>query len=269
MKSVRNRSVFVLFFALAFISCSDQNISRTKSERPSVILKLDDLWYEEGLVHPGWTQVVEFLNAEGVLGTIGLVCSSLEEGNQAYFQWIKDRESEGYEIWHHGYCHCKPMVDQEEKREFRGTDYTYQLNHLQKSQDLAHEKLDITFRSFGAPYNATDEFTAKALAQIPEIQIWMYKDSKAMTDKFVLDRIPEVNIEYPVHIPDFKKLKAGYEKFHDEPILILQGHPRSWVDDPARFEEFTRIVLFLKSQKVRFTTPYTYFKRNSKSSPAI
>ncbi|MEM1358938.1 MAG: hypothetical protein AAGF89_12105, partial [Bacteroidota bacterium] len=79
-----------------------------KSSSPFVILKLDDLWYEEGLVHPGWLRVFDFLRQEEVIGTIGLVCNSLEAGSADYFQWIKDREAEGHEIWHHGYCHCKP-----------------------------------------------------------------------------------------------------------------------------------------------------------------
>lgn len=251
---------FLLIGFLSF-SCGGPQLFEGDPQKPYVILKLDDLWYEEGLVHPGWQQVVDFLNQEGVQGTIGLVCNSLEEGDEAYFQWIKNREAEGYEIWHHGYCHCKPTIDGEEKREFRGTPYAYQLEHLSKAQQLAKDKLGITLRSFGAPYNSTDAFTAQALAQIPDLKVWMYKETQSPTKKYVLPRIPEVNIEYPVHIPDFEKLKAGYEQFKGEPILIIQGHPRSWVDEPSRFETFKEIVLFLKSERVRFTTPYSYYQK--------
>ncbi|GAA4825063.1 hypothetical protein GCM10023331_06870 [Algivirga pacifica] len=223
-----------------------------------MILKLDDLWYEDGLVHPGWVQVFQFLKEEEVQGTIGLVCNSLEEGRDAYFQWIKDRKSEGHEVWHHGYCHCKPVVKEKAEREFRGTDYTYQYEHLSRASELAKEKLGITLRTFGAPYNSTNEHTAKALDSLPEIKVWLYKETTVPTSKQVLKRIPEVNIEYPVHVPDFLKFKEGYEKYRSEKLLVIQGHPRSWVENPERFEEFKRIVLFLKSEKVRFTTPYDY-----------
>ena len=57
--------------------------------KPFVILKLDDLWCEDGLVYPGWEQVVNFLNEQGIKGTIGIIGSSLEDGNPAYFNWIK------------------------------------------------------------------------------------------------------------------------------------------------------------------------------------
>lgn len=250
-----------LFVLLLFFSAcsSPRNLTRN-TKKPFVVLKLDDLWYENGLVHPGWQQVVDFLNEQKVTGTIGLICDSLEDGDSTYYQWIKQRHSEGYEIWHHGLCHCKPTVDGVEQREFRGTDYDYQLENLTRAQRLTQEKLGITLRSFGAPYNSTDDFTAQAMAQIPDLKVWMYKETKTPTDKFILPRIAEVNIEYPVHVPDFEQFKAGYEKFKDEPILVIQGHPRSWVEDKSRFETFKKIVAFLQSENVRFTTPYAYYQ---------
>lgn len=248
----------ILFLGVA---CHASKYSPTERSRPSVVLKLDDLWYEDGLVHPGWVQVMDFLRAEEVVGTIGLVCNSLEEGTAEYFQWIKDREAEGHEIWHHGYCHCKPTVEEQQRREFRGTDYDYQFDHLSSAHELAKEKLAITLRTFGAPYNSTDEHTARALDSLPDIKIWLYKETQAPTSKHVFARIPEVNIEYPVHIPDFAKFQAGYTKHKDQDLLVIQGHPRSWVEDPARFEDFKRIILFLKAEQVKFTTPYAYYQQ--------
>ncbi|MEL7117916.1 MAG: DUF2334 domain-containing protein [Bacteroidota bacterium] len=264
MKAINKIPFISCLILLLLSSCSSSKFFKGDADQPFVVLKLDDLWYEKGLVHPGWLQVVDFLNKEKVRGTIGLICDSLEEGNEDYFQWIKDRQAEGYEIWHHGYCHCKPTVDGEEKREFRGTSFEYQVEHLLKAQRLGKVKLDIEFKSFGAPYNSTDEFTAKALDQIPGLKVWMYKETKAPTNKYILKRISEVNIEYPVHVPDFEQLKAGYNKHKNEPILVIQGHPRSWVDDPARFETFKQIILFLKEEKVQFTTPYSYYQSQKK-----
>lgn len=249
-----------LIILWCYTSCRVNKNHAGQSASPTVILKLDDLWYEDGLVHPGWIQVFDFLQEQEVIGTIGLVCNSLEEGGDTYFQWIKDREAEGHEIWHHGYCHCKPVLEGSERREFRGTDYAYQYAHLAQAQQLAKDKLGIVFHTFGAPYNSTDAFTARALDSLPEIKIWLYKETTVPTDKYVLSRIPEVNIEYPVHIPDFDKFKQGYQEHKDEDVLVIQGHPRSWVEVPARFEAFKRIVLFLKAEGAHFTTPYSYYQ---------
>ena len=67
-----------------------------------------------------------------------------------------------------------------------------------------------------------------------------------------------MNIEYPVHIPDFQQFKAGYEKYKKESLLVIQGHPRSWVKDSNRMDNFKQIITFLKSENVEFTTPIAY-----------
>ncbi|MBX2871059.1 MAG: hypothetical protein KTR30_03140 [Saprospiraceae bacterium] len=241
------------------VACQSQKVPEKSTVGPFVILKLDDLWYEDELVHPGWLQAIEFLQEQEVVGTVGLVGKSLEAAAPEYYDWIKQRAGEGFEFWNHGYCHCKPVVEGEERREFRGTDFGFQLEQLSKTQSLAKEKLGMTLRSFGAPYNATDDSTALALATIPELEVWMYKETIVPTTKFLLDRIQPVNIEYPVHIPDFDKFKKGYEAYKEEEVLVLQGHPRSWVDDSARFVAFQQIILFLKAEQAQFITPYAYY----------
>lgn len=257
---IQSKSLMAIL-SLGIISCSINRHTIAESPAPQVILKLDDLWYEDGLVHPGWLQVIDFLNRENIVGTIGVVCNSLEDGTDDYYRWITDRSDEGHEIWHHGYCHCKPIVDSTEVREFRGTSYDYQLDHLSKAQSLAKDRLDITFRTFGAPYNSTDKHTARALDQIDDIKVWLYKETDYPTSKYVMERVPAVNIEYPVHVPDYDQLVAGYALHNDKDLLVIQGHPRSWVQDLSRFETFKQIVLFLKAEGARFTTPYEYYRR--------
>ncbi|WP_367391253.1 DUF2334 domain-containing protein [Lewinella sp. LCG006] len=254
-------SIFFVVFILLLNGCSTTKNRPAGSTRPMVILKLDDLWFEDGLVHPGWIQVVDFLNSMKVKGTIGIVGNSLEEGDSTYFNWIKQRHEEGYEIWHHGFCHCRHQEEEVEIREYRGENLAAQTESLLNTQQLAQEKLGITLRSFGAPYNSTDQHTASALAEIPDLKVWMYKETDCSTDKFLLPRIAEVNIEYPVHQPDFEQFKQGYEQFKNEPVLVIQGHPRSWVEDESRFEAFKRIILFLVEEKVTFVTPYGYYLR--------
>ncbi len=252
----------IVYFLVVFatLSCQSQKIGSEANASPYVILKLDDLWNEDEVVHPGWVQVVDFLRKEKVVGSIGIVGESLENGKPEYFEWIRRQAQEGFEFWNHGYCHCKPSVNGEEMREFRGTDLAFQLENLNETQRLASEKLGMTLRSFGAPYNATDANTLEALATIPELKVWMYKETAGDTEKLVLKRIKKVNIEYPVHVPNFQQFKEGYEQHEDENLLVLQGHPRSWVEDAERFKNFQQIIRFLKSKKVRFITPYDYYQ---------
>jgi len=226
---------------------------------PYVVLKLDDLHYEDGLVHPGWLQVIDFLDEEGVPAAIGIVGKSIADASSDYVEWVQQRDRDGHEIWHHGFCHCRQTVDGVEIREYRGTSYAEQSESLNKTQALSRERLGIELQTFGAPYNSSDAFTAEALGGIDGLRVWLYKDTEHATDKFVIKRIKSVNIEYPVHVPDFEQFKAGYEQHKTEPILVIQGHPRSWVNDPQRFEEFKQIVLFLKAQGAQFITPIEYY----------
>lgn len=255
------QQILLLGLSLVFLLANCSILPRKQNSVPKqyVILKLDDLWHEGEVVHPGWIQVMDFLNAEKITGTIGIVGNSLETDNQEYFAWIQQRHKEGHEIWHHGFCHCRHTTEGVEIREYRGESLEAQCESIVKTQQLALEKLGIRLRSFGAPYNSTDESTAIALAKIPDLKVWMYKETQASTDKFVLNRIKEVNIEYPVHNPDFEQFKMGYAKNQSEPILIIQGHPRSWTKDLNRFENFKQIIFFLKAQKVQFVTPYGYY----------
>lgn len=254
---------FIITFSL-LLSCNSVKEIPSVKTKPFIILKLDDLWCRNDVVHSGWEQVVEFLNSHEVVGTIGLIGSSLEKDNPSYFDWIKKRKEEGYEIWNHGYCHCRINDKGTEVREFRGKGLEDQAESIFKTQKLAKEKLGISLRTFGAPYNSTDEYTSEVLEKNPDLKIWLYKETATPSSKFLLNRIPEVNIEYPVHQPDFEKFKIGYEQFKSEPILIIQGHPRSWTEDPDRFENFKKIILFLKNEGVTFITPYEYFLIKSK-----
>ena len=255
---------FYLAFLLLLTNCSVARNDQPNQSGPFVVLKLDDLWFEDGLVHPGWVRVIDFLNEENIKGTIGIVGNSLEVDNESYITWIKDRYNEGHEIWHHGFCHCRHKDGEIEIREFRGKGLEEQCESIANTQQLVQDKLGITLHSFGAPYNSTDESTAIALSRIPDIKVWMYKDTELPTEKFLLNRIKEVNIEYPVHNPDFEQFKAGYKENRSEPVLVIQGHPRSWTKDRSRFDNFKKIVYFLKKQKVQFITPYEYYQLQTK-----
>ena len=92
-----HKRLIPLYLALLLIktNCSFLRNEQSSKSVPFIILKLDDLWFEDGLVHPGWIQVVAFLNEEKIKGTIGIIGNSLEVDNEKYFAWIKNRYNEG------------------------------------------------------------------------------------------------------------------------------------------------------------------------------
>jgi peptidoglycan/xylan/chitin deacetylase (PgdA/CDA1 family) len=237
------------------MGCGAAKTPAAATTAPQLILKLDDAWFEQGLVHPGWLEVFAYLNERNIVATIGLVGGKTEDAPAAYYDWLRSQAERGHEIWNHGWCHCKPG---DTLREFRGTGYDYQLDQLQKTQAIAKEKMAITLTSFGAPYNSTDEATERALAAIPELTVWMYPHEGRSTEKIILPRIAEVNIEYPVHQPDFARFREAYLANLDKEVLIIQGHPRSWHDQEGRMAEFRKIIEFLRQRNTVFTTPARY-----------
>ena len=90
----------------------------------------------------------------------------MEEDNQAYFNWIKHLHKSGLiEFWNHGYRNRKAT---DKTGEFEGS-FEEQKDALRRTQELAKEKLDIELRAFGPHWSGTNEGTAKAMEEIPEI----------------------------------------------------------------------------------------------------
>ncbi|WP_044103902.1 polysaccharide deacetylase family protein [Neolewinella persica] len=243
---------------LTFACSSVRSLHPAAAPTPYVILKLDDAWFENDLVHPGWTQVLDYLNAKNIVATIGIVGERMQDGSPDYYAWLQAQDARGHEVWNHGWCHCKPVVEGQEVREFLGTSYTHQLRSLQKTQALLLDKTGLRMTTFGAPYNAVDTNTARALAELPELTEWLYAPNNIVTTKARYPRIPALNLEQPVHVPNPDSLIAAWEQYQHEPLIVLQGHPRSWVADASRMEDFKRIIQFLEAKKVRFITPRQY-----------
>ena len=127
---------------------------------------------------------------------------------------------------------------------------------LERTQLLAQQKLGIELRVFGPHWSGTNEHTTRALKGIPEILMWFY--GREDSGKFIFPRY--LTLEYPTHVPDFSKFKDAYATVgHDKPCLVLQGHPNSWNDE--RWNEFVKIIEFLKSRGCVFMTPSEYFAK--------
>ncbi|MFH1498313.1 MAG: DUF2334 domain-containing protein [Verrucomicrobiota bacterium] len=250
------RSLFTLVLiaplALSFAAPALSAAAETKPLR--VVLKLDDTWVVDGRLSERWQRIDDFAAERGIRYTVGVICKSLEGDHPEYIASLRAMAESGRaELWHHGYDHKAWEVDGKKLREFQGSGYEHQLAHLQKAQALGKEKLGVTFTTFGAPYNATDADTVRALAEIPELTVWMFAPRKVVTSLFTTPQISAVNIEHPVHKPDFEQFKLGYAQHKTDPYLVMQGHPMSW--DDAAFAEFARIVDFLLAEGAEFVFP--------------
>ncbi|KLI63077.1 DUF2334 domain-containing protein [Aurantiacibacter marinus] len=242
---------------LAACTTHHQNVFRDTAQRPLVVLKLDDFRANTS-TNPGWEQAFVFLNENDVTASIGVIGDGLEDPAPDAIAWLRGQQALGNELWNHGYCHCRSGTGEDEVREFRYSGFATQLDGLRRTQELAQQHFGAPFAAFGAPYNSTDEDTSRALDQTTGIAIWMFKDTddeRVPSALVQLRRIPGLGLEDPVHEPDFDSFLAGFEAASPADVLVLQGHPQSWVQDPLRFEEFQRIIRFLIAENARFLTP--------------
>lgn len=223
-----------------------------------VILKLDDV--TNGT--PQWRRTLDYLKSRNIKASAGIICDSLESGKQAYYDWLKEVQQTGLvEFWLHGYDHKQWKEDGKDVWEFSGPSLDQQKEHIEKSQRLARQILGAPFAAFGAPFNRTDAATVQALAADPDIKVVLYgnpKDAADLPKALILDRT-EMNIEAPLFVPNSQKIRQDYEAMAGtRDCFVIQGHPNQWTDE--RFAEFKKLVEYLQSQGVVFTTPSEYLK---------
>jgi peptidoglycan/xylan/chitin deacetylase (PgdA/CDA1 family) len=247
---------------LAAIPTRAQNTTSSQAvarKNPAyIIIKADDLKAtKSGGIHPLWQKFVDTIRRRKIKASIGIIANSLETDNPKYFGWIKEQRDTGlFEFWNHGYDHRQWTEGEKKLQEFKGTTYEHQKQHLTRSNQLAREKLDFDFETFGAPFNATDANTVRALAEEPGTKIWLYGDLKNPAGKVVLDRVYRVNIENPTFLPSLEKFVDGYNRYPERPYFVIQGHPANWNEE--RFAQFEKILDFLTEQKAIFVTPAEY-----------
>lgn len=232
------------------------NISAEKSPRFAT-LKFDDLMPQEG--GGGVTEIEQrvyaMLMAQNIPHAWG-VCRLWRDDDPEYYAWLKARDSEGIEIWHHGNNHDRI---QGESWEFRNRDAESQRRNLRFTQDEIYRKTGITLRTFGAPYNRTDEITGEALNELEALQIMYFSHGSPNFDGMVLN--DRVNLEARTGVvADLEAFKESYRAREDAEIIVLQAHPVYW--DPERdMENFQAILDFLKAEGREFITPWSYCQR--------
>lgn len=219
-----------------------------------IILKADDFIFDkEKIVSDNWIKFIDYITYQNIQASIGIIGNSLEKGNDNYYNFIKSTNNNKLiEFWNHGYDHSLKTINNNYVWEFKGTTLNEQILHLYKTQSLAKEKLGITLKCFGAPFNAINENTKLALDKFSEINTWFFGiDSSKCNLKRNLE------IEYGTGNPNFGSFCLYYPKYKDLQYLVFQLHPNAWNYD--NFNEFKKIINYLKyKQQVTFVTP-SYF----------
>jgi peptidoglycan/xylan/chitin deacetylase (PgdA/CDA1 family) len=229
------------------------------AEPQIILLKLDDVIARRVGTKPvsdRWLKVHDYLVANNIKGSFGIITESLEKDNPLYFNWLKEVHAAGLiEFWMHGY-HMKTAS---EPGEFEHGTAAEQRAILEKGARLPKEKLGFDLPAFGPHWSGTTDATDEALEAVPSVKIWLYgpKKPKFFT-RLSIERV--MALENPTFVPDPVKFKTFYEaKAAAQPVLVLQGHPDQW--DDKRWDGFTQIIDFLKSKNVVFMTPLEYLKR--------
>lgn len=246
---------FIPFLIFCFVIIATNCSNKTSKQEPKqkiVVLKLDDVIDD---VSERWQRVSDYLEGKKIKAGFGVIGYSLAKDNPEYFKWITDRAERGYiEFWNHGYYN---RTKGDTIGEFEGT-YEQQLRALQLTDSLAQAKLGLTFSVWGPHWTKTNKDTDRALTQIPNIQMVLGSPKNPTHFKgFVLPS--NLDMEYPVHNPDFEEFKKAYQgKWKNLEYFYLQGHPNSW--DDTRWNNFVKIIEFLESENVRFITPSEFLK---------
>jgi peptidoglycan/xylan/chitin deacetylase (PgdA/CDA1 family) len=239
-------------FGTNFISKQTFNISVF---RQLIILKADDVIYDDKtILSNNWTRFFHFVVSEKIKASAGIICNSLQTDDARYFGLLQYLDQTGYiELWNHGYDHILDALhtDGTMYDEFQNSSLEFQKEQLRKAQTLAEEKLNITLRTFGAPGNAIDSTTMQALESFNEIKVWFFGLNGS--SKLVLGR--SIDMEYPVGNPDYN----SFVKNHDinKEYTVFQIHPNMW--DENQFNEFKKIINYLKEEKLTFILPYDYY----------
>ena len=217
--------------------------------------KADDVKYDPlHVISPAWQKFFDYMKSKQIKASAGLICNSLEFGDQEYYFRLKElHQSPYFELFNHGYDHSAGTNEKGEKYvEFQNTPYEYQKEHLLKAQSLTKEKLNITLRTFGAPENAIDDNTTKAMEEVDDLKIWFF--GKPEYSKMLLSIWGTV--ESPTCNPNYEEFIKHY--FPTVDYYVLQIHPWIWTDE--QFGIFEKILDYLIQQEVTFLLPYEYYQ---------
>lgn len=259
MKKFLALTLCMLVLALSSLpvcfAAADTAQPTTIDDKQVILLKLDDI-REGAAVRSAFKRIKEFIDEKGIKASFGVIGISLEDDGKKedYYEDIKSFAADGnIEIWHHGYYH-----DRANHVEFSGGTYEEQYKQLKDTIDLMQKKCNITLRTFGPPYNATDEVTLEVLNDLPQIKTFFFPSVTEGGSQLMLkDGGP---LEVDTGVVDYDKFVDFYESTgKNNPYLVLQGHPGGFSEQS--YENFTKVVEYLMEQNTVFMTPIEYYNR--------
>ncbi|MET0261458.1 MAG: DUF2334 domain-containing protein [Rariglobus sp.] len=265
------RAIALTFFAFSSVAAIATTEPTLPGPRVPVVLKLDDLGaHANGTVSERWRRVIDFCLERKIKLSIGVLTRSMEWAKPSYFTYLNDLQKTGLiEFWFHGYDHGVHTVDGKQYAEFSHRSYEEQKRRFEISQKLAVEKLGAPFVTYGPPgggntppSEADLDATVRVLTEDPAMKLWLYP--KAIDERgaqlqsagkiTILDRVPQVNIEQPLFVPNPEKFIEAYAKHApDRRYFILQGHPDQW--DDARWAAFVKLIDYIQANQIPIITP--------------
>lgn len=243
-----------------------------QKEPPVIILKFDDVKpMKNGDVHARWKRVADYLEKNRIHGSFGIINQPFDGVEcELARKWIAERRRIGYvSFWCHGWDHASwEAADGKRYNETVNRSEAEQTARFDKCQELAQRLFGFKYRCYGPTGGvygpSIDAAAMAALKKQKELSIVLYPQPADRVSKLydgdpdltVLDRVWAVNMESSVGVADYQKFLNGYARNLDRKYFYLQSHPAAWGDD--RFEEFTKVVEFLKSRGAKFMTPEQY-----------
>lgn len=255
---------FIKIVDMSMLSTEAKSIKREvpKKSKKYVILKMDDLRANKKLSYnDSWQRFVNVIRQYKIKAALGIVAVDLPKASLKYKDSLRKwHNSETFEIWHHGWDHKRKNYPPENSNvgEFSGTPYAFQKEHFEKSMRYAKSELGIKMRTFGSPFNQTDETFSKVIEENSSIKVWLYGKDKSYSG-LNLFRGSNNKLESSTGVVGFDSFLKAYHS-NTTPYLVLQGHPGKW--DNTSFEEFDKVIKFLKEEEHIFVLPYEYYKNN-------
>ena len=151
--------------------------------------------------------------------------------------------------------------------EFSGTTYAFQKAHFDSATNVIKSKLGIQMHSFGAPYNQNDTTCLRVISEDTNYKVIMYSQVAVSPTAGYKNLSNRVYIESATGVPDSAYFMNSYNSLKNTytDYMVMQGHAYAWTT-AAKQAEFQKIVNYLISQNVKFTTPYEYYQYLTDSS---
>jgi len=241
------------FMIAAFSVASSAVVSDALSDAPMkiAIVKADDLTEPT----ENWDRFIDVSNELQVKVSIGIICNSLQEDQDGYFEWLRARQNSGsVEFWNHGWDHKRWGPEGEWISEFQGSGYDYQKEHLDDSQVIMEQVLGVPTVAFATPWNDFDEDTGRVINEREDVRLFIGHYRGNLDESKLLVRM-RLRVELDgTGKPSFEKFVTLYEELEDkDAVVALQFHPNGFEDH--HFTEYEKIVAFMREKGWTFMMP--------------